>query len=194
MYQDGYERPYNAFLRVDPDTRKTDRIPLERALRGSATPVDGVVHFVRTNGSVTAVSATSGKELRERTTDMENPSAPVVSTARDEICFADRFGRLLALDGATGGESWRTDALDDPGTSRRRRHRECCSWTTRSWRWPGTRRSRRTRTSRGSGRPRPPPGTGSPPLLSSPARDRDHPASADLHVVNSLLPHGLSPL
>ncbi|MDX3129011.1 hypothetical protein PV367_04175 [Streptomyces europaeiscabiei] len=38
-----------------------------------------------------------------------------MSTARDEICFANRFGRLSALDGATGGELWRTDALDDPG-------------------------------------------------------------------------------
>ncbi|WP_327745347.1 serine/threonine-protein kinase [Streptomyces europaeiscabiei] len=115
VYQAGYERPYNAFLRVDPDTGKTDRIALERALRGSARLVDGVVYFVRTNGSVTAVSATSGKELWERATDMENLSAPVVSTARDEIYFANRFGRLLALDRATGGELWRTDALDDPG-------------------------------------------------------------------------------
>ncbi|MFE7842392.1 PQQ-binding-like beta-propeller repeat protein [Streptomyces sp. NPDC057474] len=115
VYQAGYERPYNAFLRVDPDTGKATRIPLERALRGSATLVDGVVYFVRTNGSVTAVSATSGKELWERATDMENLSAPAVSAARDEIYFANRFGRLLALDGDTGGELWRTDALDDPG-------------------------------------------------------------------------------
>ncbi|WP_371574965.1 PQQ-binding-like beta-propeller repeat protein [Streptomyces sp. NBC_01314] len=115
VYQAGYERPYNAFLRVDPDTGKTTRIPLERALRGSATLVDGVVYFVRTNGSVTAVSATSGKELWQRSTDMENLSAPVVSAARDEIYFANRFGRLLALEQTTGGELWRTDALDDPG-------------------------------------------------------------------------------
>ncbi|QFR01378.1 PQQ-binding-like beta-propeller repeat protein [Streptomyces phaeolivaceus] len=115
VYQAGYERPYNAFLRVDPDTGKVTRIPLKRALRGAATLVDGVVYFVRTNGSVTAVSATSGKSLWERTTDMENLSAPVVSKARGEIYFANRFGRLLALDSATGAELWRTDALDDPG-------------------------------------------------------------------------------
>ncbi|WP_326574650.1 serine/threonine-protein kinase [Streptomyces sp. NBC_00481] len=115
VYQAGYERPYNAFLRVDPDTGKVTRIPLKRALRGSATLVDGVVYFVRTSGSVTAVSATSGKELWERATDMENLSAPAVSKARGEIYFANRFGRLLALDGGTGAELWRTDALDDPG-------------------------------------------------------------------------------
>lgn len=115
VYQAGYERPYNAFLRVDPDTGKVTRIPLERALRGSATLMDGVVYFVRTNGSVTAVSATSGKELWERATDMENLSAPAVSKARGEIYFANRFGRLLALDSGAGAELWRTDALDDPG-------------------------------------------------------------------------------
>jgi outer membrane protein assembly factor BamB len=115
VYQAGYERPYNAFLRVDPDTGKVTRIPLKRALRGSATMVDGVVYFVRTNGSVTAVSATSGRELWERATDMENLSAPAVSKARDEIYFANRFGRLLALEDRTGAELWRTDALDDPG-------------------------------------------------------------------------------
>ncbi|MEV6384578.1 serine/threonine-protein kinase [Streptomyces sp. NPDC051773] len=115
VYQAGYERPYDAFLRVDPDTGKVTRIPLKRALRGAATLVDGVVYFVRTNGSVTAVSAASGTVLWERTTDMENLSAPVVSAARDEIYFANRFGRLLALDSRTGAEVWRTDALDDPG-------------------------------------------------------------------------------
>ncbi|WP_215454244.1 serine/threonine-protein kinase [Streptomyces sp. ATCC 21386] len=115
VYQAGYERPYDAFLRVAPDTGKVTRIPLERPLRGAATLVDGVVYFVRTSGSVTAVSATSGKTLWERTTDMENLSAPVVSAARDEIYFANRFGRLLALERGKGAELWRTDALDDPG-------------------------------------------------------------------------------
>ncbi|WP_216589908.1 outer membrane protein assembly factor BamB family protein, partial [Streptomyces brasiliscabiei] len=115
VYQAGYERPYDAFLRVDPVTGKVTRIPLKRALRGAATLVGGVVYFVRTNGSVTAVSAASGKLLWERATDMENLSVPVVSAARGEIYFANRFGRLLALDSDTGSELWRTDALDDPG-------------------------------------------------------------------------------
>ncbi|WNZ07426.1 serine/threonine-protein kinase [Streptomyces sp. 11x1] len=115
VYQAGYERPYDAFLRVAPETGKVTRIPLERALRGAATLMDGVVYFVRTSGAVTAVSANSGKVLWELTTDMENLSAPVVSAARDEIYFANRFGRLLALERGTGAELWRTDALDDPG-------------------------------------------------------------------------------
>ncbi|GHH87740.1 hypothetical protein GCM10017771_30100 [Streptomyces capitiformicae] len=42
-------------------------------------------------------------------------SAPAVSAARDEVYFANRFGRLLGLDAATGAELWRTGPLDDPG-------------------------------------------------------------------------------
>jgi outer membrane protein assembly factor BamB len=115
VYQDGYERPYNALLRVDPDTGRITRIPLKREVRGSATLVDGVVYFERTNGTVTAVSAAGGKELWQTSTDIESLSAPAVSTKRDEVYFANRFGRLLALDSATGGELWRTEAIDDPG-------------------------------------------------------------------------------
>ncbi|WP_200301171.1 protein kinase domain-containing protein [Streptomyces adelaidensis] len=115
VYQEGYERPYNAFVRVDPESGKVTRIPLKRSLRGAATLVDGVVYFVRTNGWVTAVSASSGEELWERTTETENLSAPVVSQARDEVYFVNRFGRMPALDGETGAELWRADALDDPG-------------------------------------------------------------------------------
>jgi outer membrane protein assembly factor BamB len=115
VYESGYERPYNAFLRVDPDSGNVTRIPLKRALRGSATLVDGVVHFVRTNGMVTAVSATTGKELWQKSTGTENLSAPVVSKAHQQVYFANRFGRLVALDSGTGAELWSTDAIDDPG-------------------------------------------------------------------------------
>ncbi|MGW1620094.1 hypothetical protein [Streptomyces sp. NPDC002172] len=54
--------------------------------------MDGVVCFVRSDGTVTAVSA-----------------------AYKRVCFANRFGRLPALDSRTGAEVWRTSALDDPG-------------------------------------------------------------------------------
>ncbi|WP_031522848.1 serine/threonine-protein kinase [Streptomyces sp. NRRL F-5123] len=115
VYESGYERPYNAVLRVDPDSGQVERIPLARPLAGTATLVDGVVYFVRTNGSVTAVSADSGEQLWQRTTDMENLSAPAVSAAYGRVYFSNRFGRLLALDSRTGREVWRTPALDDPG-------------------------------------------------------------------------------
>lgn len=114
VYQAGYERPYDALVRVDPSTGKVTRTPLKRALPGSATLVDGVVYLVRTNGLVTAVSATSGEELWQRSAGAENLSAPVVSAVRDEVYFVNRFGRLVALDRDTGGVLWRTEALDDP--------------------------------------------------------------------------------
>ncbi|MBK3574140.1 PQQ-binding-like beta-propeller repeat protein [Streptomyces sp. MBT65] len=115
VYEAGYERPYNALLRVAPESGQVRRTPLARPLTGAATLVDGVVYFVRSDGSVTAVSADSGKRLWQRTTDMESLSAPAVSATYKRVYFSNRFGRLLALDSRTGAEVWRTSALDDPG-------------------------------------------------------------------------------
>lgn len=115
VYESGYERPYNALLRVVPETGQVRRTPLARPLTGAATLVDGVVYFVRSDGSVTAVSADSGRQLWRRVTDVESLSAPAVSTTYERVYFANRFGRLLALDRRTGAEIWRTSALADPG-------------------------------------------------------------------------------
>ncbi|MEU3824112.1 serine/threonine-protein kinase [Streptomyces sp. NPDC029080] len=115
VYEAGYERPYNALLRVAPETGQVTRTPLARPLTGAATLVDGVVYFVRSDGSVTAVSADSGRRLWQKVTDVESLSAPVVSAAYGRVYFSNRFGRLLALDRRTGAEVWRTSALDDPG-------------------------------------------------------------------------------
>ncbi|WP_405991924.1 protein kinase domain-containing protein [Streptomyces sp. NBC_00986] len=115
VYEAGYERPYDALLRVSPATGQVTRIPLAHALTGAATLVDGVVYFVRSDGTVTAVSADSGKQLWQRTTDVESLSAPAVSATYERVYFANRFGRPLALDSRTGAEIWRTSALDDPG-------------------------------------------------------------------------------
>lgn len=115
VYESGYERPYNALLRVDPETGQVKRIPLARPLTGAATLVDGVVYFVRADGSVTAVSADSGRQLWQKATDMESLSAPAMSATYKRVYFSNRFGRLLALDSRTGAEAWRTSALDDPG-------------------------------------------------------------------------------
>ncbi|MFJ5270628.1 PQQ-binding-like beta-propeller repeat protein [Streptomyces sp. NPDC088358] len=115
VYEAGYERPYNALLRVAPETGQVRRIPLAHPLTGAATLVDGVVYFVRSDGSVTAVSADSGRQLWQKTTDVESLSAPAVSATYKRVYFSNRFGRLLALDSRTGAEVWRTSALDDPG-------------------------------------------------------------------------------
>ncbi|MEU1401779.1 PQQ-binding-like beta-propeller repeat protein [Streptomyces sp. NPDC005728] len=115
VYEAGYERPYNALLRVVLETGQVRRIPLAHPLTGAATLVDGVVYFVRSDGSVTAVSADSGKQLWQKVTDVESLSAPAVSATYKRIYFSNRFGRLLALDSRTGAEVWRTSALDDPG-------------------------------------------------------------------------------
>ncbi|WP_033284008.1 protein kinase domain-containing protein [Streptomyces sp. NRRL F-525] len=115
VYEAGYERPYNALLSVAPGTGQVRRIPLARPLTGAATLVDGVVYFVRSDGTVTAVSADSGKQLWQKVTDVESLSAPAVSATYKRVYFANRFGRLLALDSRTGAEVWRTSALADPG-------------------------------------------------------------------------------
>jgi eukaryotic-like serine/threonine-protein kinase len=115
VYEAGYERPYNALLLVDPKTKQVRRIPLAHALTGAATLVDGVVYFVRSDGTVTAVSADSGRQLWQKVTNMESLSAPAVSATYKRVYFANRFGRLLALDSRTGAEIWSTSALADPG-------------------------------------------------------------------------------
>ncbi|MHA5049735.1 protein kinase domain-containing protein [Streptomyces sp. SD15] len=115
VYEAGYERPYNALLLVASETGQVRRIPLARPLTGAATLVDGVVYFVRSDGSVTAVSADSGKQLWQKVTDVESLSAPAVSATYKRVYFCNRFGRLLALDSRTGAEVRRTSALDDPG-------------------------------------------------------------------------------
>jgi outer membrane protein assembly factor BamB len=115
VYDAGYERPYNALLRVGSENGQVRRIPLAHPLTGAATLVDGVVYFVRSDGTVTAVSADSGKQLWRKVTDVESLSAPAVSATYKRVYFSNRFGRLLALDSRTGAEVWRTSALDDPG-------------------------------------------------------------------------------
>ncbi|MER6083017.1 hypothetical protein [Streptomyces sp. NPDC001833] len=42
-------------------------------------------------------------------------TAASISSTYKRVYFANRFGRLPALDSRTGAEVWRTSALDDPG-------------------------------------------------------------------------------
>ncbi|MGW7596113.1 outer membrane protein assembly factor BamB family protein, partial [Streptomyces rubiginosohelvolus] len=62
-------------------------------------------------------TADSGRELWQRVTETESLSEPVLSRRYGQLYFANRFGRLLALDADDGKEAWRTAALNDPGNS-----------------------------------------------------------------------------
>ncbi|MFF0087060.1 PQQ-binding-like beta-propeller repeat protein [Streptomyces canus] len=107
------ERQYTTLLRVNPRTGAVRAVPLTRTLRGAPTLLgDDVVGFARTDGTVTAVSATDGKQLWQRPTGMEGLSQPVVSAAYGRIYFSNRIGRVLALELSTGAELWRTSAVD----------------------------------------------------------------------------------
>ncbi|MGY0059808.1 protein kinase domain-containing protein [Streptomyces sp. LZ34] len=115
VYDSGFERPYNALIRVDPRTGETKRTALSHIMYGSPTLLNGVVYFVRANGMISAVSADTGRRLWRTTTDMENLSAPVVSKKYGRLYFCNRFGRLLALDTKSGEEAWRTATPSDLG-------------------------------------------------------------------------------
>ncbi|MFJ8332467.1 PQQ-binding-like beta-propeller repeat protein [Streptomyces sp. NPDC094437] len=109
--------PYTTLLRVDPDNGKVRRLTLAAGTRGTPTAVGGVVYFVRPDGTVTAVRAGDGKRLWQRTTDVENLSAPVLSKKYASLYFANRFGRIVAVNPGTGAVRWRTATISDPGDS-----------------------------------------------------------------------------
>ncbi|WP_405867947.1 protein kinase domain-containing protein [Streptomyces sp. NBC_00005] len=114
---DGRDEPYTALLRVNPAAGSVARIPLDDTRRGTPTLVGGVVYFVRPDGTVTATRVSDGGLLWNKGTQIENLSAPALSTKYDTLYFANRYGRLLALDRATGAVRWTTDKLADPGNS-----------------------------------------------------------------------------
>ncbi len=113
----GEDEPYKQLLSVDPSSGAVERIALADTTRGSATLIGRVVYFVRPNGTVTAMRADNGKRLWQKSTDGENLSAPVVSPTYGDLYFANRYGRLLALDRDTGAPTWHTAALENPGDS-----------------------------------------------------------------------------
>ncbi|WP_405725763.1 serine/threonine-protein kinase [Streptomyces sp. NBC_01537] len=104
-----------ALLHLDPDTGAVRRQKLEREVSGTPALLDGTVYFTGTNGTVTAVSAATGKQLWQQATGLENLSAPVLSAAYGRLYFATRIGSVLALDRDGGTELWRTAALDSTG-------------------------------------------------------------------------------
>ncbi|MCX4592139.1 serine/threonine-protein kinase [Streptomyces sp. NBC_01549] len=116
-FADDTDTPFSSLLRVNPAGGALVRIPLASPPRGSVTLLDGVVYFVRPDGTVTAIRVTDGARLWQRETQIENLSKPTLSTTYHDLFFANRYGRLLALDRATGAARWSTDKLDDPGNS-----------------------------------------------------------------------------
>ncbi|MFF5001825.1 PQQ-binding-like beta-propeller repeat protein [Streptomyces phaeochromogenes] len=113
----GRDEPYRALLQVNPDNGDVVRIPLKGTPRGLPGLVGTAVYFVRPDGTVTATRADDGARLWQKGTQVENLSAPVLSTKYDHLYFANRYGRLLALDRRTGTVQWTTNKLTDPGTS-----------------------------------------------------------------------------
>ncbi|WP_326729082.1 protein kinase domain-containing protein [Streptomyces phaeochromogenes] len=113
----GRDEPYRALLQVNPDNGDVVRIPLKGTPRGLPGLVGTAVYFVRPDGTVTATRADDGARLWQKVTQIENLSAPVLSTKYDHLYFANRYGRLLALDRRTGTVQWTTNKLTDPGTS-----------------------------------------------------------------------------
>ncbi|MGW2522985.1 protein kinase domain-containing protein [Streptomyces sp. NPDC001617] len=111
------DRPYSALFLLDPGTGRVQRLPLRAGARGTATLLDGVVYFVRPNGTVVAVRGTDGAQLWQRTTDVENLSTPVLSAKYNTLYLSNEYGRLLALNRTTGAVRWRTAAISDPGDS-----------------------------------------------------------------------------
>ncbi|MCQ4208737.1 protein kinase domain-containing protein [Streptomyces longispororuber] len=112
---------YSALLVVNPRTKALTRTPLKETVRGTPTLIRGVVYFVRPDGTVTAVQAAGGTTLWRRSTQVENLSAPTTSPNNDMLYFANRYGRLLALDRSTGTTRWTTTQLKDPGLSAEKR-------------------------------------------------------------------------
>ncbi|MFI6875625.1 serine/threonine-protein kinase [Streptomyces sp. NPDC050400] len=112
---------YSALLRVNPRTKALTRTPLKKTVRGTPTLIAGVVYFVRPDGTVTAVNSAGGTTLWRKSTQVENLSAPIKSPNNDMLYFANRYGRLLALDRSTGTTRWTTAQLKDPGLSAEKR-------------------------------------------------------------------------
>ncbi|MGY6021236.1 protein kinase domain-containing protein [Streptomyces spinosirectus] len=113
----GADQPYTGLRRVDPATGAVRRGSLPGTPRGTVTLLKDVVYFVRPDGTVTAVRAADGRRLWRRASEIENLSTPVLSAKSGTLYLANRYGRLLALDSATGAVLRRTAAIGDPGES-----------------------------------------------------------------------------
>jgi outer membrane protein assembly factor BamB len=112
----GRDEEYDDLIRVDPISGALIHVRLPDTPRGTPTLLNGMVYFVRPDGTVTAYSS-NGPRLWQRDTGIENLSAPARSTTRDALYLANRYGRLVALDRTTGAVRWTTAKLDGLGTA-----------------------------------------------------------------------------
>lgn len=77
---DARDEAYKALLRGDPVSGTVVRIPLAGTPRGTTTLIGATVYLVRPDGTVTANKATDGARRWQRGTQVENLSAPALST------------------------------------------------------------------------------------------------------------------
>ncbi|PSK88083.1 putative pyrroloquinoline-quinone binding quinoprotein [Murinocardiopsis flavida] len=118
--EEGYhEEEYEELVRVDARTGGERRVALPANVRDGAQAdlAAGDVYFRQRGNEVLVADARSGAQRWLARGPYEQPSAPDVSTRRNEVYFADGQGRLVALDRRTGSERWRTGArARDGGT------------------------------------------------------------------------------
>jgi outer membrane protein assembly factor BamB len=112
----GRDEEFEGLIRIDPISGALIRVRLPDTPRGTPTLLNGIVYFVRPDGTVTAYSA-NGPRLWQRDTEVEDLSVPARSTGLDALFLADGHGRLVALDRETGDVRWTTDELPGLGTA-----------------------------------------------------------------------------
>ncbi|MEV5727828.1 protein kinase [Streptomyces pharetrae] len=99
---------YEAILLVDPDTGDRERVRLAENFAGHATLTDGTLLFTMSNGVVRAVSPTTGKQLWETATTLEQPGRAVLDQRGRTMFLASLSGRVAALDARKGSLLWET--------------------------------------------------------------------------------------
>ncbi|MFI1223171.1 MULTISPECIES: protein kinase domain-containing protein [unclassified Streptomyces] len=107
---------YTSALRIHTTTGKSRRVPLPEQGRvtpdGRAPLIGQTLYLVRDDGTVTAVSARTGKVRWRRDTEVEGLSAPVLSEKYGALYLVNGHGRLLALGKADGRILWKTPSRE----------------------------------------------------------------------------------
>ncbi|MGW4228234.1 outer membrane protein assembly factor BamB family protein [Streptomyces sp. NPDC004980] len=103
---------YTSALRIHTTTGESRRVALPK--QGPVTQDDRTaligetLYLVRSDGTVTAVSARTGSVRWRRGTEVEGLSAPVLSEKYGALYFVNGHGRLPALGKADGDTLWKT--------------------------------------------------------------------------------------